>query len=179
MKLKYLIPLVVGVWLCSYGLVLLSPAITGKIMESLILPMLSIMSGLLIGAVGVFLGSLGNLYSLLPVKDRNLGPGDLSAFFGLITCSVREVKHDVLFTVVSLAASVFLAIIRESRSIWLPGPRWLNKDLVIGSLVIALTALVFFAIVDCIRAMFALHGHYQAVMEASLNRSDQPRDASE
>ena len=80
----------------------------------------AVVAGLLIGAVGVFLGTLGNLYALI-ARDKDIPIAERSVIIDLISASVREVKHNVLFTIIALAIVVALQFFKPLD---IPGVRW-------------------------------------------------------
>lgn len=130
----------------------------------------AVVAGLLIGAVGVFLGTLGNLYSLIARND-GIPASVRSEIIGFISETVREVKHDVLFTISALAAVVALQFFKPLD---IPGVQWpfsaalASKAIVSDALAMALAALSFIAIYDCIRVMFLLHRHYEEIAESTI-----------
>ncbi len=132
----------------------------------------SLVAGLLIGAVGVFLGTIGNLYSLI-AKDKNISVNDRCEIVGFISAAVREVKHDVLFTITSLAVVVALQFF---KAVDIPGIRWplsfnlATKAIVSDAIAVCLATLALFAIFDYIRVMFLLHRHYEKFAENMIRK---------
>ncbi|MBA7526897.1 hypothetical protein ES705_19068 [subsurface metagenome] len=139
------------------------------LMASLAVPSLSVVAGFLIGAVGIFLGSLGNLYSLLKLKkitDSNT-IDDMKQLLMRISATTREVKQNVYFVTLALLGILLIPFICASNIPYMQWPiqiSWLSKPIVLTSVVLWLSVLVFWAIIDCIGAMFLLHKHYETAI---------------
>jgi len=136
----------------------------------LALPSLGILAGLLIGAVGVFLGSLGNLYTVMKL-DNSINKEKLNDFFVFIKKTVKEVKHDVMFTIISIGLSLLLPFFINIDLPFITWPFqswWLSKSIVLTSVALCLVMLAFVAILDCVGAMFKLHQIYENVLEEDI-----------
>jgi hypothetical protein len=161
----------------SHTIVVLAYPASKALVASLTAPSLAVVAGLLIGAVGVFLGSFGNLYAVLKSTaerdpERLAGMNDLVS---KISRTTNEVKQNVFFVMAVLAATLilpFLAVSNIPAMTWPFQPHWLSKTIVFTSLNLWLTILAFVAIFDCIGAMFLLHRHYEEAIKEWLNRSN-------
>lgn len=177
MKLKGLL-LIFFLILLVYFVVLLFPQESHKISQGLAIPSLSVLAGMLIAAVGVFLGSLGNLYNLIQQKET-IKFKALSSFFNLIKKTVQEIKHNVLFTIIALIIVIFLPVFKNSNIPLLKWPldlNWFTKDIFFTWIILSLIILVFQAVVDSISAMFLLHKHFEIIIKDSLIEREHKED---
>lgn len=171
MKFKKLI-IVVLIFILSYCIVLLNPKTISNIVQSFSISSIGILAGLLIGAIGVFLGSLGNLYTLIQIKTE-ISFQALSNFLKFIHNVVCELKQNVLFVVFSIAAILLIILL---KGIDLPNVRWpisikiLTKEIFLTSIILCLIVLVFIAIIDSVKAMFRLHSIYEELIQDTLKR---------
>ena len=146
----------------SFVLVLLSPSYSTSLIKDFLIPILSILAGVLLAAVGIFLASLGNLYAMVReiAKARS---ANIQKYLLLIKGAVNEVKADVLLILYSIPLAVLLIYI---SSVDLPFIQWpftgkvLTKNVVLSTLVLTLLLLDFYAVFDCVKAMFRLNDHY-------------------
>jgi len=136
----------------------------------------AVVVGLLIAAVGIFLGSLGNLYALI-ASSEGISVGVRRKAIGLISKSVNQVKQDVFLTLSALATAIALQFLKYAD---LPCVKWplvegsMTKVVVYDALVIWLAIVSMAAIFDCVRVMFLLHQHYEEIAKARLNREPPP-----
>lgn len=162
-KIKLLF-VIIGVYIGANTLVYLYSGARTEIISQLATTFFPLLAGLLIGAVGVFLGSLGNLYSLITIQDIKYR----IRMIDNISIAVREVRQDTLFVVIS-CGSVFLLYFL--RGIDVPGISWpitismLSKDIVYDSVIVSISALSYYAIYDCVKSMFTLHYHYEEIIK--------------
>lgn len=161
--------------LCHIVIVYSYPT-SSKLVDSLTAPVLGVLAGLLIGAVGVFLGSLGNLYAVLKSTTRPEGEhlSTLNDLLNKITLTGKEVKENVFFVLAVLAVTVvlpFIVVIDIPNVSWPFQISWLSKQIVSNTIVLWLTVLAFIAIFDCVGAMFLLHQHYESAVKEWLNKS--------
>lgn len=158
----------------GYATVLAMGGSSGALVNTMALALLPVLSGMLIGAVGVYLGSLGILLSALHTHDR-LSGGQLTSLSTGIQETVDEVKADVLLSIGALAGAFVIEILIR---VDVPGVRWplqqayLEKDLVLNAVSLSLVILTFVAVIDCVRVMFALHAQYSVVMSTKGARGD-------
>ncbi len=173
MKFKKLI-LIAFALISSYCIVLLNPKAISEIVQSFTISSIAILAGLLIGAIGVFLGSLGNLYTLLQIKTE-ISFQELSNFLKFIRSAVSELKQNVLFVVFSIAVVLLITLLKR---IDLPNVRWpisitfLTKEIFLTSIILCLVVLVFIAIIDSVKAMFRLHSIYEEIIQDTLKRDE-------
>ena len=167
--------LFVASYMISHTVVLWSFPKSKELVEALTAPTLGVVAGLLIGAVGVFLGSLGNLYAVLKTNtstdEEHLS--QLNDLLTKISQTAKEVKHNVFFVLAVLCATLllpFLGISDIPGMSWPFQADWLAKQIVFAALNLCLTALAFVAIFDCVGAMFLLHHHYEAAITEWLNK---------
>ena len=164
MRKPILILLILVVYVGSYLIVYYSGKPGSQITSQLATTFFPMFAGLLIGAVGVFLGSLGNLYVLIPKNDRQRQRKILED----ISSAVIEVRHDTLFVVISCGV---VLVLQYLRFLDIPGVIWpishqmLSKDIFIDSIAVCVSALSFYAIYDCVKTMFTLHYHYQEIVK--------------
>jgi len=164
MRKPILILLVLVVYMGSYLIVYYSGKPGSQITSQLATTFFPILAGLLIGAVGVFLGSLGNLYVLIPKNDRQRQRKILED----ISSAVKEVRHDTLFVVISCGLVLLLQYLRFfdiPGVIWPISHQMLSKDIFIDSIAVCVSTLSFYAIYDCVKTMFTLHYHYQEIVK--------------
>lgn len=162
-------------YIICHIIVVFSHPISTKLVDSLTAPSLGVLAGLLIGAVGVFLGSLGNLYAVL---KSTTPPGNepiltLNALLEKITKTGKEVKENVFFVLAVLATTLilpFIAVIDIPDVSWPFQVSWLSKQIVFTTINLWLTLLAFIAIFDCVGAMFLLHQHYESAIKEWLNK---------
>jgi len=173
MKFKKLI-LVVLVFVLSYCIVLMNPKAISDLVQSFTISSLGILTGLLIGAIGVFLGSLGNLYTLLQIKTE-INFQELTNFLKFIRNAVSELRQNVLFVIFSIAAVLLITLFKR---IDIPNVRWpisieyLTKEISLTSIMLCFVVLVFIAIIDSVKAMFRLHSIYEKIIQDTLNRDE-------
>ena len=151
-----------------------------KLVERMTAPILGVEAGLLIGAVGVFLGSLGNLYAVLKT-NTNAEESYLTKLADLlknISKTVDEVKQDVFFVLAVLGIILLLPLLRISN---IPNVNWpfqsicCSKPIVFSALNLCLTFLSFVAVFDCVNAMFLLHKHYEIAITKGISNDSKKR----
>jgi hypothetical protein len=162
----------VSTYVVSHFAALLAGPSADQFAHDLAVSFLSILGGLLIGAVGVFLGSLGNLLAALHARDE-ISTQNLRTLSDGIANTVREVKHDVLFSLLAVAGVFALEL---WKIVDLPGLHWpfssslLTKHVVANALSYTLILLSFVAVIDCVRVMFTLHAQYDTLLRADLDQ---------
>jgi len=174
MKAFQKILIFVSTFVAAHFLILWSYPTSKTLVESLTAPSLGVVAGLLIGAVGVFLGSLGNLYAVLKstTKPNHVQLSNLNDLLDHISLTGKEVKENVFFVLAVLAATLLLPIIGVSDIPGITWPfqiSWLSKPIVFTTLNLWLTVLAFIAIFDCVGAMFLLHHHYETAIKEWIN----------
>ena len=113
--------------------------------------------GLVIAAVGVFLGGLAGVSSgLTDLKQTDV----IVRARARVSNLVDQMKENTQFSLASLAG-IFVARFFRSLDIrgfaWPTDHPWLTKVVVCDAVSLALSILVFIAIWDCIGAMFATY----------------------
>jgi hypothetical protein len=149
----------------SYVLVLTGPQVVMSIVRAFLVPCMSILVGLMIGSIGVFLGGLGNLYTILQLKRPN-NQSELADFYKHIKGAVNELKQNVLFVVFSFAGILILMLFLNldiPYVRWPFAPLFLSKKIILTTIMLFLFALVFRAIIDSVKAMFRLHSMYEII----------------
>jgi hypothetical protein len=151
----------------AYLLVFVSPTYSSKLINDFLVPILSILSGVLLAAVGVFLASLGNLYAI--VHERaNRRNADISKYLALIKGAVKETKSNVMLILCSIPIVVLIIYI---KAVDIPFAQWpftsamLAKALVLSTAALTLLLLDFYAVYDCVKAMFRINDHYIEAIE--------------
>lgn len=123
--------------------------------------------GLLVAAVGVFLGGLGNVYAFLVGAGAARGDGiEGQRAIGLLA---QEMRQNTLF---SLAALAGLIALRLFTVVDIPGVKWpltsaaLSKNAVCDTASLTLSVLTLRAIWDCVEAMFTIYRHHEVSLTA-------------
>lgn len=157
----------------SYAATLMTGAAATSLVHGMALALLPVLSGMLIGAVGVYLGSLGNLMSIV-YSYTGLTEKQIESVQDGISGTVAEVRDDVLFSVGALGAVFGLEFLGRAD---IPSIQWpflhvyVSKGIVLTSLSLTLIVLSFVAVVDCVRVMFALHAQYLVVLRGRRGES--------
>ena len=151
----------------SHLLIYISGSEQNEILTQLPTSFFPLLTGVLIGAVGIFLGSLGNLYGIIitrgdvQLKDRN-------KVVKLIGDTVNEVKQNTLFVLLSFGGVLLLKLLYRVDIPFLSWPLahpMFSKQVVFDSLILAISILSFLAIYDCVLSMFTLHRHYEGTLK--------------
>lgn len=153
---------VIAVFALSLTLVhALGPGGTNAVRE-LSRSLVPLAAGVVIGAVGVFLGSLGSLYALIAAneKDDNV---ELDETVAGIRATASEIRQDVVLILMAAIAVEAAHAFRTLDVKWLQWPfthPWLGRELVVDATILTITLLAFVALIDVVLAMFSVHAQY-------------------
>ena len=154
-------------WFGGVAIVAALPSHGADLVSDLAVVLSPVLAGLLIASVGVFLGSLGNLYAAIG-RDHRLSKADQDVIADRMQFAVNEIRQNVIFVIGGAVTVVFLPHIAHMR---IPGLRWPIEAPALGptglahGLVFAITLLVVYAVWDSVKAMFVLHSHYREILD--------------
>ncbi len=147
----------------------------GKLVDSLTIQILAILVGLIIGAVGVLIALLGNLFNNIvsSINDNDFIDIEvLKTWIGSCNITIREVKDDVLFLIGALLGCSLLSLLKNVDIPLLAWPftcLYLKREILINTISLWLLGLSFVAIIDVVKTMFTINDHNEALI---LNKID-------
>jgi len=146
----------------------------GILLEKLIFNSISILVGLSIAIVGIFLSSINSvylsLYRLTKVKDKSesFTDGEIQIIKETLSELVDELKENSLFSLYTFLAVIIIFFFKE---IDIPYIKWfiestvVSKLYVINTLILIGNFLIFWSIIDSIRVVFRITKAFELVKE--------------
>lgn len=169
MTLRRVVVIFLLLWMAGTILMATLPDDGQELVADLTVVLAPVLAGLLIASVGVFLGSLGNLYAALG-RDGRLSGDDRDAITAKMQQAVDEIRQNAGFVIVGTVVAVLLP---HAIDMTLPGLRWPFEVAALGpaglvhGVVFAITVLIVYAVWDSVKAMFVLHTHYREILQSS------------
>lgn len=142
------------------------------LLEKVIFNAISILVGLSIAIVGIFLGSINSLYlslyRILRLKEEILSYKEISEIKSELKGIVSELKQNSLFSICIFLIAILLFFVKEMD---IPGIKWfieseiLTKHYCVNSLILLCTFLIFWSIVDSILVIFKLTDAFELIKD--------------
>jgi len=134
--------------------------------KDVILPILGVLAGVLVGAVGVFLGGLGNVVAAISGSCNECG---FDRYLKKLDNTVNELKGNIIFCLCSTACCVFLYFVINVDIPYIDWP-WdgnlFGKSVICSAFVVGGFVLCFCAIIDSVVAMFEIYKQYALIVGA-------------
>lgn len=177
MRRARLIVLVIAIYVGSHAVMYILRPDGGLVVSTMAIPFFSVVVGLVIGSVGVFLGSLGSLYTLIRL-ETDVAEDDRLQVVESISHTVDEVRHNLYLVLTSFALVILVQIFRR---IDIPGLTWplenevASKPVTSDAITLSAAILCFIAVWDTVSAMFNLHHLFRDIAKRShRQRSNRP-----
>lgn len=163
----------------SYCILLWGHDEVSKLIDNLAIQILAILVGLIIGAVGVLIALLGNLFndllSSFEKKERSEQEEfkhNLRKWVDDCNETIAEIKKDIIFLIVALLSDSTISLIKQ---VDIPGCSWpINSQFISPEIILNLISLTmlgysFLAIIDVVNTMFIIYDHNEVILEDKLD----------
>ncbi|MFU2209754.1 hypothetical protein [Solidesulfovibrio sp. C21] len=132
--------------------------------KDVIIPSLGILVGVIVGAVGVFLGGLGNVLNSIYDYENST---DFNGYLINLDSTVKELKDNIVLCLGIIIFCIFVYFVFNTDIPYVDWP-WNGyfscKSVVCSAAIIAGFVLCFWAIVDSVEAMFGIHKQYTLII---------------
>jgi len=148
--------------LFSYGITLLLSTRIFDIVLELSIVSVGILAGIIIGSAGVFIGSLGSLYTVIGERAEKLDIDPSKAFY-FIRQTTSEIKQNtILLVIVFILLFLFKIIpIPDAKPIWFfLSWNYFGLKTILCTFSLSLMIFSFIGVIDTINAMFKLNDHF-------------------
>jgi hypothetical protein len=138
---------------------------------------LSILIGLTIAIVGIFLGSVNSLYlslyKMVKKDGTQFSDSEIESIKIGLDSLIKELKQNSLLSIYGLVTIILLYIF---KTIDIPHIRWfihscvITKNFTIHLFIIFISALIFWTIIDSIKVVFSITKSFEFTREANHPR---------
>lgn len=173
MRSKTLIYLIIVIF--SFALnAFIEPNVINPLLEKLIFNSVSILVGLSIAIVGIFLSSINtvylSIYRLTKTENKNevFSDDDIQLIKSKLTDLVDELKENSLFSLYAFLIVIILFFVKE---VDIPYVKWfiessiLTKNFVFNSLILIGNFLIFWSIIDSMKVVFKITKAFELIRE--------------
>lgn len=119
--------------------------------------------GLSIAIVGIFLGSVSNIYlSLYKFKktdNESLTDKEMATIKGGLDELIQELKENSIFTLFTYITILIIYVIREMDLpfiVWMLQHKYFTENIILNSLILMGSSLIFWAIWDSVKVVFQI-----------------------